>query len=159
MGRTGLTWGMTRTREKAVERRLLIRCREHRYLCLKFTSPARGGVPDRVIVTPACTAFVEVKKPGERPDDRQRATHAKMRRFGAVVFVVDDAAGVDRLIEELCAMQQVRTPGAVRPPRELTRLAGGKRSGRLVLGGPSTADRIRTSEGLAAEDGESEETS
>ena len=89
-------------RESAIERHLRKRCRENGFLCLKFISPARGGVPDRVVVTPtAGTVFVEVKKPGEQPEPRQRATHDKMRRFGAEVHVVADQQAVDRLMIRL----------------------------------------------------------
>lgn len=61
-------------------------------------------MPDRIVVTPtAGTVFVEVKKPGEAPDARQRVTHAKMRRFGARIHVVDGQQSVERLIAGLLA--------------------------------------------------------
>lgn len=92
---------MTQVRERAIEEYLLNQCRAHRLLCLKFTSPARGGVPDRIVIGPSGTVFVEVKRPGEEPAKRQRIMHAKMRRHGARVYVVDDRAGVDSLIDAL----------------------------------------------------------
>lgn len=89
-------------REAPVERYLLAQCRRHGFLCMKFVSPSRGGVPDRIVVTPSAgTVFVEVKRPGGRPEPRQRKVHAKMRRFGAEIFVVDDDASVDALIAYL----------------------------------------------------------
>lgn len=91
-------------RERAIERYLLDSCRKVGFLCLKFVSPVRGGVPDRIVITPTVgTVFVEVKKPGEQPDPRQRITHSKMRRFGAQIHVVDDRRSVDRLIDRLLA--------------------------------------------------------
>lgn len=61
-------------------------------------------MPDRIVVTPtAGTVFVEVKKPGEAPDARQRVTHAKMRRFGAQIHVVDDQQAVESLMARLLA--------------------------------------------------------
>lgn len=101
---------MARTPEGIVEDYLLAQCRATGFLCLKFVSPARGGVPDRVVITPAGTVFVEVKKPGEQPDARQRATHIKMRRYGAQVFVVDSEQTVDALIRQLRASCSAVTP-------------------------------------------------
>ena len=88
-------------REEVIERYLLQRCRENGFMCLKFVSPARGGVPDRLLVTPTGTVFVEVKRPGGHLDRRQRLMHAKLRRFGGKVHVVDDKAAVDELVARL----------------------------------------------------------
>lgn len=85
-------------REKAVEQHLLTQCRRHGLFCLKFVSPARGGVPDRIVITPTGTVFVEVKRPGGDLEKRQRVMHAKMRRFGAEIHVVDDELAVDAFI-------------------------------------------------------------
>lgn len=94
---------MAEIRENTIERHLLAQCRAHGFLCLKFVSPARGAIPDRIIITPGRhgTVFVEVKRPGEVPEPRQRATHAKMRRFGAKVYVVDSRPAVEQLIQHL----------------------------------------------------------
>jgi len=93
----------SKIRETVIERYLVTQCRKNGFLCLKFTSPARGGVPDRLIISPSGTPFVELKKPGEKPDRRQRETHAKMRRYGAEIYVIDSRAGVDDLMENLRA--------------------------------------------------------
>lgn len=95
-----------RSKERTIEGYLLGQCRAQHLLCLKFTSPTRGGVPDRVIVSSTKTVFVEVKRPGEKPTRRQLAVHAKMRGFGAEIHVVDDRAGVDALINELSASRR-----------------------------------------------------
>ncbi|MEV7952939.1 VRR-NUC domain-containing protein [Streptomyces sp. NPDC088141] len=94
---------MARTPEGTIEDYLLAQCRASGFLCLKFVSPARGGVPDRIIVTPGGTVFVEVKKPGGELEKRQRVVHAKMRRFGARIHVVDDKPSVDSFIAHLLA--------------------------------------------------------
>ncbi|MDO4254353.1 MAG: hypothetical protein Q4C81_04285 [Kocuria sp.] len=85
-------------RERAVERYLLTECRRHGFFCLKFVSPARGGVPDRIVIAPTGTVFVEVKRPGGDLEKRQRVMHAKMRRFGAEIHVVDDEPSIDAFI-------------------------------------------------------------
>ncbi|MDP5226895.1 MULTISPECIES: VRR-NUC domain-containing protein [Arthrobacter] len=96
-------------REQKVEAHLLARCREVGFLCWKFTSPGRAGVPDRVVVAPTGTVFVETKRPGGKLRRLQEQTIEKMRRAGAEVHVVDTVAGVDVLVERLV----LRTPTAV----------------------------------------------
>lgn len=87
--------------ERDIERYLVKQCRQRGFLCLKFVSPARNGVPDRIVVTPAKTVFVELKRPGGSLRKIQRVMHAKLRRHGASVNVVDEHRSVDRLIAEL----------------------------------------------------------
>ncbi|MGI8306994.1 VRR-NUC domain-containing protein [Saccharopolyspora hattusasensis] len=93
-------------RENPVECYLLTQCRSNGLLCMKFTSPARGGVPDRIVVSHAGTVFVEVKRPGGDLEPRQRAVHAKLRRFGAEVHVVHNETSVDTLINHLLGRDQ-----------------------------------------------------
>ncbi|MFE7114088.1 VRR-NUC domain-containing protein [Streptomyces sp. NPDC057654] len=92
---------MAGTRESTIEGYLLSQCRAHGFLCLKFVSPSRGGVPDRIVVAPRNTVFVEVKRPGGRPRKRQQRMHAKLRRHGGEVHVVDDKPSVDVFIAHL----------------------------------------------------------
>lgn len=91
----------SRIREGVVESYLLSSCRRYGFLCMKFVSPMRDGVPDRVVVTPGGTVFVEVKRPDEDLNPLQKATHPKMRRFGARIYVVDDRDSVNVLMTEL----------------------------------------------------------
>ncbi|MFJ7416695.1 VRR-NUC domain-containing protein [Streptomyces sp. NPDC098077] len=92
---------MTSSRERDIEGYLLAQCRAHGFLCLKFVSPARGGVPDRIVVAPHGTVFVEVKRPGSQLRKLQQRTHAKLRSHGAEVHVVDDKPSVDTFIAHL----------------------------------------------------------
>lgn len=96
--------------EHDIEQYLFDRCREHGFLALKFTSPARAGVPDRVIVCPGRTLFVEVKRPGERPRRLQQEVFARMRAAGGEVHVVDTFSTVDDLMAQLTGTgRQIRT--------------------------------------------------
>ncbi|WP_050514211.1 MULTISPECIES: PDDEXK family nuclease [Streptomyces] len=92
---------MARTRESTIEDYLLSQCREHGFLCLKFVSPARRGVPDRIVVALGRIVFVEVKCPGGRLRKLQQLMHAKLRCHGAEVHVVDDKPGVDAFVAHL----------------------------------------------------------
>lgn len=87
--------------EHTVETHLVSQCRRAGLLCLKLTSPARAGVPDRIVITPAATVFVEVKRPGGRLRRLQQVVIDKMRGAGATVHVVDSIASVDELVGEL----------------------------------------------------------
>lgn len=54
-------------KEKDLERRLVDWCREHSVLCYKFSSPARRGVPDRILIFPGGGVFfLELKSPETR---------------------------------------------------------------------------------------------
>ncbi|WP_329142827.1 VRR-NUC domain-containing protein [Streptomyces sp. NBC_01456] len=103
---------MARTPEGVVEDYLLTQCRANGFLCLKFVSPARRGVPDRIVVALRGTVFVEVKRPGGQLQKLQQLTHAKLRRHGAEVHVVDDKPSVDVFIAHLLktSSDQQRAP-------------------------------------------------
>lgn len=88
-------------RERVVESALVTACRRAGLLCLKFVSPGHDGVPDRIVIGPAGTVFVEVKRPGGRLRPLQQAVIGKMRAHGADVRVIDGLAGVTALVAEL----------------------------------------------------------
>jgi hypothetical protein len=72
----------------------------------KFTSPARRGVPDRLVIFPGGTmVFAELKKPGEKPSDAQTREHQRLRALGCAVYgCVDSKEAVDRMIEEIAPL-------------------------------------------------------
>jgi len=87
--------------ERDVERALVQRVEAAGGLAWKFTSPGRRGVPDRVVMLPGRPPeFVELKRKGQRPRPDQERQHGRMRAAGAVVHVIDDEAGIDRLLED-----------------------------------------------------------
>lgn len=87
-------------RERDVERALVRRVEAAGGLAWKFTSPGRRGVPDRVVMLPGrAPEFVELKRKGQRPRPEQVRQHERLRAAGAAVHVIDDEAGIDRLLE------------------------------------------------------------
>jgi hypothetical protein len=72
----------------------------------------RRGAPDRLVMlparsvrtdcgcynSPAATAWVELKAPGEKAKPHQAREHERMRAMGQRVEVVDSLAGVEELL-------------------------------------------------------------
>ena len=71
------------------------------YVCFKFTAAGTTGVPDRVLITPVGTIFVEVKRPGGPLRVNQERRIPIMRRAGAEVHVIDTRDQVRALLAEL----------------------------------------------------------
>ena len=71
------------------------------YLCLKFTSPANNGVPDRIVIGDNLTVFIELKAPGEEPRPLQRRVINNMIQRGAYVYVIDNKKDIDKLLSNM----------------------------------------------------------
>ncbi|PKM70132.1 MAG: hypothetical protein CVU86_07045 [Firmicutes bacterium HGW-Firmicutes-11] len=88
-------------RESSIERKLVQGIKKAGGLCMKFTSPGRRGVPDRIILINGKILFVELKAPGGELSELQRVMISNMRFNGARVEIIDSAEKVYRLLEEL----------------------------------------------------------
>ena len=78
-------------RESDVEAALCARVKDLGGIPFKFVSPQRRGSPDRLVLLPeGRIAFVELKRPGEKPTDLQRREHDRIRQLGFRVDVVDN---------------------------------------------------------------------
>jgi len=91
--------------ESVVEDHLAKRCEELGLECLKFTSPSRRAVPDRLVIGFDATGhplqvFVELKRPGEIPRPDQRAMIARLRDHGAHALVIDSVEGVEAFLAD-----------------------------------------------------------
>jgi Holliday junction resolvase len=86
-------------RERDVERHLVKAVAAAGGLALKFTSPGRRNVPDRIVVLNGLTHFVELKRPGERPSAAQVREHDRIGDAGGTVWVVDSVESADKLVE------------------------------------------------------------
>lgn len=68
---------------------------------LKFISPGKNGVPDRLILKPGGQAlFVEMKAPGEPLEPLQRKRAEQLRALGFKVYKIDSVEDVKRFIQE-----------------------------------------------------------
>lgn len=86
--------------EKDIEDAVCRYARSKGFMALKFTSPNRRSVPDRIILGPdRAVWFIEFKRKGAKPTAAQEREHCKLRQMGFVVHVVDDIDRGKRLID------------------------------------------------------------
>ena len=58
----------------------------------------RNGAPDRLVMQPGRTVWVELKAPGQKCRPHQIREHERMRRMGQQVAVVDSYEAVDEVL-------------------------------------------------------------
>ncbi|WP_131669543.1 VRR-NUC domain-containing protein [Psychrobacter pygoscelis] len=87
--------------EKDIENYLVAEARKIGALVRKCQWIGHNHCPDRIIMTPAITVWVEAKAPGKNPRPGQRREHDRMRRAGQTVFNIDSRGAVDWLINEI----------------------------------------------------------
>lgn len=73
--------------------------------CLKFVSPGYTGVPDRIILLPGgAVVFVELKRPGKQPRQRQLFVQSQFRKLGFIVAGCVDSPETVNKVVQLCFM-------------------------------------------------------
>lgn len=83
-------------KEKTVERHLVAEIEKAGGMALKFPPIFFAGFPDRIVLLPgAVIVFVETKAPGKTARKLQARVHAKLRRIGFRVEVLDTKDAVD----------------------------------------------------------------
>jgi hypothetical protein len=88
------------TRERTVERALVVAVANAGGIAYKFTSPARRGVPDRLIVLPGNRIFfAEIKGDGGRLTPLQAIEIERLRKLGVRVDVVDSVVHAREIVE------------------------------------------------------------
>lgn len=88
-------------REKDVENYLVQQAKAIGALVRKVSWVGLNHCPDRLIMLPQITVWVEVKAPGEKPRAGQQREHQRMREHGQIVYVVDCVEAVDELVKVL----------------------------------------------------------
>lgn len=88
--------------EKNIEAKLKREVEKRGGWCLKFVSPGRAGVPDRLILLPGGkVVFVELKRWREKPRPLQERVIAKLRNLGFEVWVLDDKKEIGKLLDAI----------------------------------------------------------
>ena len=87
-------------REKLIESALVREVEARGGLCLKFVSPGRRGVPDRICLFPGGrVVFVELKQKGKKPRPDQEALLSSLSALGLDVHVVDEVSQIRRVVD------------------------------------------------------------
>ena len=93
--------------ERDVERYLIKECEKRGWLCWKFVSPGRRGVPDRIVIRPGAVAFVEVKRQGGRVSPLQIRRIEELVQHGVEARVVKTKGEIDEMIKEWESFDEV----------------------------------------------------
>ena len=89
-------------RERDIERRLVKESVQRGGLALKFVSPGRIGVPDRIVMMPGGKiGFVETKAPGKKLRPIQERRIRQMMDMGFKVFVVDSMEQIGGVLDDI----------------------------------------------------------
>ncbi len=85
-------------------------------LPLKFVSPGKAGVPDRIVLIPGGhVLFAELKRPGEGLRPLQQYVAREFSLLGFPVRVLDSQVSVDLLAGEIRYLSERRDLDARRP--------------------------------------------
>ena len=88
--------------EKEIERKLVRTVQMMGGRAVKIACPGYDGMPDRmVLLNDGRMAFVEVKRPGEKPRPLQESRHRALRKLGFRVYVLDSMDQVGGIIDEI----------------------------------------------------------
>ncbi len=86
-------------REAEIEAHLVKRVRDLGGEVRKVRFIGRNGAPDRLVMLPGRTIWVELKAPGKKAEPHQVREHARMRGMGQIVVVVDSISGVEEALK------------------------------------------------------------
>jgi len=87
--------------ESSFEKRLRREVEKHGGLALKFVSPGKRGVPDRLVLKSGGHAiFVEMKAPGKPLEPLQRKRSEQLRILGFPVYKIDSIEDITMFIRE-----------------------------------------------------------
>lgn len=88
--------------EKKIEAKLRRRVEDLGGLCLKFTSPAFDGVPDRIILSPTGkVCFVEAKSEGQNLRPLQEKRKKQFEALGFKVYVLITIEDMEEIINDI----------------------------------------------------------
>ncbi len=87
--------------ESTLEKRLRLEVKKHGGLALKFTSPGRRGVPDRLVLVPMGRAvFVEMKALSKPLEPLQKKRTEELKNLGFKVYKIDSNTDIKNFIQE-----------------------------------------------------------
>ncbi len=88
--------------ENQLEEKLVKKIKEMGGMALKFVSPGRAGVPDRIILMPKGKIyFVEMKSPRGEVNPIQEYIFEKFEKLGFKVHILNSENSVKKFLEKL----------------------------------------------------------
>lgn len=87
--------------ERDVEKYFCRKVEEAEGIVRKLTYLGRKGAPDRMVLLPGVVAFVEFKRPGEKPRRDQVQELEALGNMWKHVYVVDSIERADEVFETL----------------------------------------------------------
>ena len=88
--------------ERELEKKFTTYCNQCGFLCYKFTSPNKKGVPDRLIVgEDNNVAFLELKRKGQKPTKLQIREIEKLQKRGILADWCDNLEDAKTFINQL----------------------------------------------------------
>lgn len=88
--------------EKDIEKALIKRVKNLGGMAEKFTSPAKRSVPDRIVTLPGGKIiFVELKAPGKKPTEKQKADHNRRKALCCDVRIIDNLKQIELFPDEV----------------------------------------------------------
>lgn len=109
--------------EGQVEDYLIKKCEEYGFLCYKFTSPGRKGVPDRIVIGRGHTVFIELKAENGTPSKLQLLNAQRMIQAGADVRFCFSKSEIDEFFNEALTWRN-RKNKSFTPPTKPTKKKG-----------------------------------
>ena len=88
-------------RESQIEKYLKKEVDKIGFLIRKAQWIGVNGCPDRLIMSPKLTIWVELKAPDKKPRPRQEREHADMRKNGQIIEVIDSIEKVNDFINRI----------------------------------------------------------
>lgn len=86
--------------ESKLEKRIANYCKENNWLYYKFVSPAKNGVPDRIMIKSGIIIFIELKSPGKPLRKLQEVRFKELQTAGAQAYKIDNYENFLDLIKQ-----------------------------------------------------------
>ena len=86
--------------ERDIERAACLYAKSKGVLCYKFTSPAKSGVPDRIMLYEGKVWFIEFKKPDGKLSRLQEKEIQTIQKHGHAVYVCWDLLEAKDVIDQ-----------------------------------------------------------
>lgn len=93
--------------ENEIEGYLSKKAKKYGFLCYKFVSPGKKGVPDRILLAKGYTIYIETKSNTGVLSEIQKIRINEMRKQGCEVYVINNRKSIDQLLENINARTQI----------------------------------------------------